>query len=31
VRSSPHGDSPEALPGHDPRGEWELPWYLCLG
>ena len=30
-RSSIHSDIPEALPGHDPRGEWELPWYLCLG
>jgi transcriptional regulator with XRE-family HTH domain len=31
VRSSDRRDIPEALPGHDPRGERELPWYLCLG
>jgi transcriptional regulator with XRE-family HTH domain len=31
VRSSIRRDIPEALPGQDPRGEWELPWYLCLG
>jgi transcriptional regulator with XRE-family HTH domain len=31
VRTSDRRDIPEALPGHDPRGEWELPWSLCLG
>ena len=31
VRSTIPRDLPEALPGRDPRGEWELPWYLCLG